>query len=182
MPTIQETIEAATPGSTVTIPSGTYDVSGLVVPGNVTIQGNGSVTLVGDMSVSGPHTVIDGFTFAGGTVDIGSSDGVTIENSVFNGGSTSVHSAQAHGALITNNVFNNVTDGVITGWGLDQSTISNNQFYNSWQPISLDFVNDPTHGRDITISQNYFTGSGRMDIEVGPGDIAYTSNMQVIGN
>ena len=119
---------------------------------------------------------------SGGTVDIGSSDHVTIENCVFNGGATSVHFYQAHDALITNNVFNNVTGGVVTGWGLDQSTISHNEFYNCWQPISLDFVNDPTHGRDITISQNYFTGTGRMDIEVGPGDTAYTSNMQVTGN
>src|SRR5260370_670841 len=182
MPTIQETIEAATPGSMVTIPSGTYDVSGLVVPGNVTIQGSGSVTLVGDMSVSGPHTVIDGFTFSGGKVDIGNSDGVTIENSDFNGGSNSIHFDSAHGATIANNTFHDITGNVIDGWGLDQSTISNNQFYNAWQPINLDFNNDPTHGRDITISQNYFTGTGRMDIEVGPGDTANTSNMVVSGN
>src|SRR5260370_11830655 len=179
--TIQSLIDSATPGSIVSVPAGTYDVSGLVV-GNVTLQASGNVTLTGSMTVNGPNAVIKGFNFQGGAVDIGTSEGVTIQNCVFNGGANSVHFDSAHGALITNNVFNNVAGNVIDGWGLDQSTISNNQFYNCWQPINLDFNNDPTHGRDITISQNYFTGTGRMDIEVGPGDTANTSNMVVSGN
>jgi hypothetical protein len=179
--TIQEAIQAAGPGSTITIPSGTYDISGLVLPGHITLQASGSVTLVGDLSVSGPNTVINGFTFAGGKVDIGNSDGVIIKNNDFEGGSNSIHFDGAHGALIANNSFHNVTGNVIDGWGLDRSTISGNQFYNSWQPINLEFNNDPTHGRDITIEQNYFTGTQRMDIEVGPVE-AYTSNMVVKGN
>jgi hypothetical protein len=179
--TIQDAIQAAAPGETITIPSGTYDVSGLVLPGNITVQASGSVTLVGNMTLNGPNTVIKGFTFSDGQVDIGHSEGATIENCVFNGGANSIYFDGAHGALIANNSFHNVTGNVIDGWGLDQSTISGNQFYNSWQPINLEFNNDPSHGRDITIEQNYFTGTQRMDIEVGPVE-AYTSNMVVKGN
>ncbi len=179
--TIQDAIQGATAGDTITIPSGTYDVSGLTLPGNITLEASGSVNLVGDMSVSGPNTVIDGFTFQGGHIDIGSSDGVTIRNNDFEGGANSIHFDGAHGALITNNTFHDVTGNVIDGWGLDQSTISGNQFYDSWQPINLDFNNDPTHGRDISIEYNYFSGTQRMDVEVGTVD-GYTSNMLVKGN
>jgi hypothetical protein len=181
MAAIQDIIHGATPGETITIPSGTYDVSGLVLPGNITLHADGTVNLVGDMSVKGPNTTIDGFAFWGGHVDIGNSDGVTIENNYFAGGANSIHFDGAHGAVIANNSFHDVTGNVIDGWGLDQSTIAGNQFYDSWQPINLEFNNDPTLGRDITIEYNYFSGTRRMDIEVGPTQ-GYTSNLVVKDN
>jgi chitinase len=132
------------------------------------------------LTVNNSDTV-EGFTFSGGSVDLGQSNGATIANNVFNGGDTSIKFDGASGAHITNNDFNNVAGAVVNGWGLDQSTISGNHFVDSRQPINLDFNNDPSHGRDITIDHNTFTGTTRMPIEVGPTG-AYTSNLVVSNN
>jgi len=177
--TIQDLINSAAPGATVTVPTGTYDVSGLSLE-NVTLKAGGDVTLKGNMT-AGSNTVLSGFTFSGGTVDISNSNGVKIQNSVFNGGEHSVKFDAARDASIVNNSFHNVSNTVLDGWGLDQSTISNNQFYDCYQPINLAFNNVHDQGRDITVSDNYFTGTGRMPIEVGPIG-AYTSNLVVDGN
>jgi len=169
------------PGDTITIPAGVYDVGDLSLPANVTLVASQGATIIGNLHISGPNTTVQGFTFAGGMVDIGNSQGATVSNNVFNGGETSIKFDGANGAHIANNDFNNVQGSVVDGWGLDQSTISGNHFVDCRQPINLDFNNNPTHGRDITIARNYFTGTQRMDIEVGPVD-AHTYNMVVRGN
>ncbi|GEM_PF-1774600 len=179
--TIQSLIQSAAPGSTVIVPAGTYNVSGLVLPGNITLKAGGNVTLNGNLTVGGNNTTISGFTFAGGTVNIGNTTGTKIENSVFNGGSRAINLDNAKSASIVNNEFHKVSGNVIAGWGLDQSTISGNKFYDSWQPINLNFNNNHSQGRNITIENNYFTGTQRMPIEVGPAE-AYTLNMVVRGN
>jgi hypothetical protein len=178
--TIQNLIQSAAPGSTVTVPGGTYNVSGLTLPGNLTLKAAGDVTLQGNMAVKS-NTVLSGFNFSGGTVDISNSTGVTIQNSVFKGGQHSVKFDAARDASITNNSFHNVSNTVLDGWGLDQSTISGNKFFDCYQPINLAFNNIHSQGRDITVSDNYFTGTQRMPIEVGPSG-AYTSNLVVKGN
>jgi hypothetical protein len=179
--TIQSLIQSAAPGAIVTVPGGTYDVSGLALPSNITLKAGGDVTLQGNMAVKGSNTVVSGFNFSGGNIDISSSNGVTIQNNIFKGGAHSVRFDGARDALIANNSFHNVTNTVLDGWGLDQSTISGNKFFDCYQPINLPFNNIQTQGRDITVEGNYFTGTGRMPIEVGPIG-AYTSNLVVKGN
>ena len=181
MPTIQEAVAAAAPGDTVTIAAGVYDVSGLVLPSGITLQAAGNATIVGNLTIVGADTVVRGFTFAGGSIDIAQSQGTTIADCVFNGGPTSIVFDGARGATITNNAFNDVTGAVIGGWGLDQSTISGNRFVDCRQPIDLHFNNDPTHGRDITVDHNMFSGTTRMPIEVGPAG-AYTANLVIRDN
>ena len=78
MPTIQDAVQAAAPGDIITIPAGVYDVSNLVLPSNITLQADGNVTIVGNLHVNGSNTVVQGFTFDGGTVDAGNSQGATI--------------------------------------------------------------------------------------------------------
>lgn len=179
--TIQSLIQSAAPGATVIVPTGTYNVSGLVLPGNITLKAGGDVTLAGSMTVGGNNTVVSGFTFSGGTVNIGGTTSVKIENSTFNGGSRAINLDNARSASLVNNEFHDVTGNVIAGWGLDQSTISGNKFYDCWQPINLNFNNNTSQGRYINITDNYFTGTQRMPIEVGPSE-AYTLNMVVKGN
>src|SRR6266446_8441224 len=128
MATIQDAINGAAPGDVVTIPAGVYDVSDLVLPSNITLQANGNATIVGNLILSGSNDTVKGFSFTGGTVDLGHSDGATVADCVFTGGQTSIKFDGATGAHITNNSFSNVAGNVIDGWGLDQSTISGNQF------------------------------------------------------
>jgi nitrous oxidase accessory protein NosD len=179
--TIQDALSAAMPGDTVTIPAGVYDVSDLSLPPNVTLYAPDGATIIGNLHVRGPNTVVQGFTFAGGMVDLGNSQGATIRDCVFNGGEASITFDGAADAHIANNDFNNVAGGAVTGWGLNQSTISGNHFVNCTQGIDLNFNNDPTRGLDIVVEQNTFTNTARMPIEVGPGG-AYTSNLIIRGN
>ncbi len=178
---IQSLVQSAAPGSTVIVPTGTYNVSGLVLPGNITLKAGGNVTLTGSMTVGGNNTTVSGFTFSGGPLNIGNTTGTKVENSDFVGGSRAINLDNARSASIVNNEFHKVSGNVIAGWGLDQSTISGNKFYDSWQPINLNFNNNTSQGRYIKIENNYFTGTQRMPIEVGPSE-AYTLNMVVQGN
>ena len=182
MPTIQEAVQAAAPGDIVKIPAGVYDVSDLVLPSDITLQADGDATLVGNLIVNGSNTVVQGFTFDGGFVDLWNSHGATVRDCVFNGGQASVNFSGADGALITSNDFNNVAGNVLDGWDLNQSTISGNHFTNCWQCINLDFNNDPTRGNDVVIDHNTFINTARMPIEVGPGETARTSNLVISNN
>ena len=182
MPTIQEAIQAAAPGDIVIIPAGVYDVSNLVLPPDITLQADGNATIVGNLIVNGSNTVVQGFTFNGGFVDLWNSQNATVRDCVFNGGQASVKFTDADGALITNNNFNNVTGNVLDGWGLNQSTISGNHFSNCWQCINLDFNNDATRGNNVVIDHNTFINTARMPIEVGPGETARTSNLVISNN
>jgi hypothetical protein len=133
------------------------------------------------MVVRGPKTVIRGFTFAAGTVDISNSQSVTIGDCAFDGGTAAIKLDGATDALIINNDFYAVTGGVITGSGLDRSTISGNHFVDCGQCINLDFNNDTARGRDIVIERNIFMGTARMPVEVGPLG-AYTENLVLRDN
>jgi hypothetical protein len=179
--TIEEAMERARPGDAVTIPPGNYQISHLVVTPNTILYAPQGATIIGDMIVRGPKTVIRGFTFAAGMVDISNSQSVTIGDCAFNGGTTAIKLDGASDALIINNDFHAVTGGVITGSGLDRSTISGNHFFDCGQCIKLDFDNDTTRGRDIVIERNIFTGTTRMPLEVGPLG-AYTENLVVRDN
>jgi hypothetical protein len=179
--TIQDALAAAQPGDTITIPNGTYDVGDLTLPGNVTLSAPNGATIVGNLHMSGPNTTVEGFTFQGGTVDMGSTEGGTVQNCVFNGGQLGVTYDGADHAHILNNSFNDVAGNGIQGWGLNNSTISGNHFANVTQGMSLDFNNDPTHGLNDTVDHNTFVNTARMPIEVGPGG-AYTSNLVIEDN
>jgi len=179
--TIEDAMKHAGPGATVTIRPGIYRVSGLAVTPNTTLYAPQGATIVGDMVARGPNTVVRGFTFAAGTIDISNSQSVTIGECAFEGGTTAIKLDGASNALVINNDFRNVAGNVITGWGLDQSTISGNHFFDCSQCINLDFNNDPTRGRNIVIERNVFIGTARMPLEVGPLE-AYTKNLVVQDN
>jgi len=169
------------PGDTVTIPAGVYNVGDLSLPANVTLVAPQGATIIGNLHISGPNTTVQGFTFDGGMVDIGNSQGATVSGNVFNGGAAGVKFDGADNAHILNNDFNNIAGGAVDGWGLNESTISGNHFTNVTQGINLDFNNDPTRGHDIVVDANQFTNTARMPIEVGPGG-AYTSNLVIRDN
>jgi hypothetical protein len=179
--TIEEVMKRARPGDAVTIPPGKYQISRLVVMPNTILYAPQGATIIGDMVIRGPKTVIRGFTFAAGTVDISNSQSVTIGDCAFDGGTTAIKLDGASDALIVNNDFHAVTGDVITGSRLDRSTISGNHFFDCGECIKLDFDDDTARGRDIVIERNIFMGTARMPVEVGPLG-AYTENLVLRDN
>ena len=137
--------------------------------------------MIGNLVVRGPYSLVRGLAFAGGMIDLTDSRHVTIAECSFKEGTTAINVNGASNALIVNNDFFNMRAGVITGWGLDQSTIAGNHFSGSGQALDLHFNNDRTRGRNITAERNIFTGTARMAIEVGPVG-AYTENFVVRNN
>jgi hypothetical protein len=91
------------------------------------------------------------------------------------------HHARRRKRRACHNDFHGVTGVVITGSGLDRSTIFGNHFVDCGQCINLDFNNDTARGRDIVIERNIFTGTARMPVEVGPLG-AYTENLVLRDN
>ena len=94
------------------------------------------------------------------------SQAVTVGGCRFTGGETAINLNDSVNALIINNDFESVAGGSIMGWGVDRTTISGNHFRDCGQCITLDFKNDPSHGRSI--ERNIFFGTRRMPVEVGP--------------
>ncbi len=178
---IKDVIGQAERGAVVFVPPGRYQISDLEVPPKVTLYAPQGATLIGNLVVRGPGTVIRGFTLEGGQIDISNSQSAIIGDCTFRGGETSIRIDGASGALIVNNTFHDVAGGVITGWGLDRSTISGNHFSGCGQCINLAFNNDRARGRDIVIERNIFKRVARMPIEVGPIG-AYTENLIVRDN
>jgi len=178
---LEDAIQRVRAGDTVIIEPGTYHVANLELPPDVILHAPEGATIVGNLIVRGPGTVIRGFTLDGGMIDISRSHAVTIGDCLFKGGETAIKLDEASGALIVNNEFRAVAGGVITGWGLDRSTISGNHFYDCGQCINLAFNNDRERGRGIAIERNIFKGVARMPVEVGPIG-AYTENLVVRDN
>jgi hypothetical protein len=179
--TIEDAIRQARPGATVIVQPGAYQISDLEVPPNITLYAPKGATIIGNVIARGPDTVIRGFTFAGGTIDISNSRSVSIGDCVFVGGMTAIRLNDASNALVINNDFRGVPGEVVTGWGLDRSTISGNHFFDCGQCINLEFNGDRTRGRDIVIERNFFTRTARMPVEVGPNG-GYTKNLVVRDN
>ena len=179
--TIEDAIRRASRGATVIVQPGEYRVSNLEVSPDLTLYAPKGATIIGNLVARGPGTVIRGITLKGGTIDISNSRSVSIGDCDFSGGETAIKLDNASDALIINNDFRGVAGGVITGWGLDQSTISGNHFFGCGQCINLAFNNDPTRGRGIVIERNIFRGTARMPIEVGPIG-AYTKDLIVRDN
>ena len=173
---IEDAISQAIPGSTVIVQPGEYRISSLEVPSDMTLYAPKGATVVGDIVARGPGTIIRGFTFVGGMIDISNSRSVSIGDCVFSGGTTAIKLDGARGAQVINNEFRRVSGEVITGWGLDRSTISGNHFFDCGQCLNFAFNNDRTQGRDIVIERNIFAGTARMPVEVGPIG-AYTENL-----
>jgi hypothetical protein len=181
MPTIQEAIDAAAGGDVIRVPAGVYDAADVVLPSNVTLVADGDVTIVGRMTINGSNTTVEGFNFQDSVIDIDGSQGTTIRDCVFTGGEQSINYSFAEDALIANNTFSGV--GVaMDDWGLNRSTISDNQFVDSAMGINLNFNNEPSQGNDILIEGNTFTNISRMSIEVGGGEGPYTSNLVIRNN
>jgi acetyltransferase-like isoleucine patch superfamily enzyme len=171
------------PGSdrVVTLDPGTYHISKLAVKPNITLFAPKGATIIGELIVRGPNTVIRGLSFEGGGIDMSNSQSVTVGDCYFTGGEKAINLNGSVNALIINNDFESVPGGSIMGWGADRATISGNHFRNCGQCITLDFNNDPSRGRNIVIERNIFFGTRRMPVEVGPLE-AYTKDMIVRDN
>lgn len=179
---IQTAIDTVGFRNTIVFPPGTYKVSTLKLGAGIYLYAPNRATIVGTIIARGPNTTVHGITFAGGTVDISGSNGVTIGDCAFNGSTASIKLDNANDVLIVNNDFNNnLSVGSIAGWALDHARITGNHFVNCLQCISLDFVNNPKRGRNIVIERNTFSGTRRMPLEVGPVG-AYTRDLVVRNN
>ena len=153
-------------GGVVVLDPGTYRVSKLIVKPNIILYALKGATIIGDLMVRGPNAVIRGLSFVGGSIDMSNSQAVTVGDCRFTGGETAINLNDSVNALIINNDFESVAGGSIMGWGVDRTTISGNHFRDCGQCITLDFKNDPSHGRSI--ERNIFFGTRRMPVEVGP--------------
>src|SRR6266850_5498768 len=186
MPTIQEAVQAAAPGDIIKIPAGVYDVGDLVLPSNITLQADGNATIVGNLHANGSNTVVQGFTFGGGTVDVANSHGVTVRDCVFNDSvshsdnGSAIALNDASGVVIENNVFNRCQGVTLGNYNYDRVTIDHNTFTDCSQVLSLDSFS-PASGNDIKFTNNYVSGEGRGGIETG-GDGQYLTNLLVDGN
>jgi hypothetical protein len=186
MPTIQDAVQAAAPGDIIKIPAGVYDVSNLVLPSNVTLQADGNATIVGNLTINGSNTTVQGFTFNGGTVDVANSHGATIRDCVFNDcvphsdNGSAIALNDASGVVIENNVFNRCQDVTLGNYNYDRVTIDHNTFTDCSQVLSL-WSFSPASGNDIKFTNNYVSGEGRGGIETG-GDGQYLTNLLVDGN
>jgi hypothetical protein len=98
--TIEEAMKRARPGDTATISPGNYSISHLAVPAERGPLRTAGCYHHGDIVVLGPKTVICGFTFAAGTVDISNTKSVTIGDCAFNGGTTAIMLDGASDALV----------------------------------------------------------------------------------
>src|SRR3546814_19838851 len=98
------------------------------------------------MVARGPETVVRGFSFQDGRIDISRSRSVTVGDCVFRGGTTAISLDGASGALIVNNEFRGVSDGVISGWALDRSTISGTNFFHCGKCSNPAFTEKRTPG------------------------------------
>jgi parallel beta helix pectate lyase-like protein len=186
MPTIQEAVQAAAPGDIIKIPAGVYDVGDLVLPSNITLQADGNATIVGNLHANGSNTVVQGFTFGGGTVDVANSHGVTVRDCVFNDSvshsdnGSAIALNDASGVVIENNVFNRCQGVTLGNYNYDRVTIDHNTFTDCSQVLSLNSFS-PASGNDIKFTNNYVSGEGRGGIETG-GDGQYLTNLLVDGN
>jgi len=184
--TIQEAVQAAAPGDIVKIPAGVYDVSDLVLPSNITLQADGNATIVGILHVNGSNTVVQGFTFDGGMVDVGNCQGATVRDCVFNDcvphsdNGSAIALNDASGVVIENNVFNRCQGVTLGNYNYDRVTIDHNTFTDCSQVLSL-WSFSPASGNDIKFTNNYVSGEGRGGIETG-GDGQYLTNLLVDGN
>jgi len=186
MPTIQEAVQAAAPGDIIKIPAGVYDVGDLVLPSNITLQADGNATIVGNLTINGSNTTVQGFTFDGGTVDVANSHGATIRDCVFNDcvphsdNGSAIALNDASGVVIENNEFNRCQGVTLGNYNYDRVTIDHNTFTDCSQVLSLDSFS-PASGNDIKFTNNYVSGEGRGGIETG-GDGQYLTNLLVDGN
>jgi hypothetical protein len=169
------------PGSTALLQPGRYAVDRIVLPPNTTLYAPKGASIVGGVVVARSGSLVRGVTFVGGSVDLTGSRRVTVAECSFNDGETAIRLDGATDVLIVNNDFDRVRGGVITGWGLDRSTISGNHFREFGQGINLAFTNQRHRGRNIVVERNIFTGATRMPIEVGPLG-AFTENLIVRQN
>jgi acetyltransferase-like isoleucine patch superfamily enzyme len=169
------------PGSTALLQPGRYAIDRIVLPPSTTLYAPKGASLIGGVVVTRSGSLVRGVTFVGGSVDLTESRRVTIAECSFNDGETAIKLDGASDALIINNDFNRVRGSVITGWGLDRSTISGNHFHGFGQGINLQFNNERQRGRNIVVERNIFSGATRMPIEVGPLG-AFTENLIVRQN
>lgn len=169
------------PGSTALLQPGRYVVGRIVLPPNTTLYAPKGASIVGGVVVARSDALIRGVTFVGSSVDLTEARRVTVAECSFNDGETAIKMDGATDLLIVNNDLNRMRGAVITGWGLDRSTISGNHFREFGQGINLAFANERHRGRNIVVERNVFSGATRMPIEVGPQG-AFTENLIVRQN
>ncbi len=189
-------VAAAKSGDVVVFPAGRYAVHALMLtagvryvgrPGAVITSSNTNAFHCNDCS----GVTIEGFTFDGGNLNLGSdgitSKSVTVVNDVF----TNVKSTEfgVGQALLVNHVDgltvrgNTFTDdgtveaqNAIIGYDLNSATISGNVLRNVYQGIHMEL--DQSSGNGIVVTDNWISGLSRMGVEIQ----GYSAGLTVTGN
>jgi hypothetical protein len=174
-------VPALPPGATVLLQPGRYVIDRLKLPANTTLYAPKGGSIIGGVLAVSSGSLLRGITFIGGTVDLSDTKRATVAECDFRDTETGIRLDRAADALIVNNDFNRIRGAAVTGWGLDQSTITGNHFRDIGQGLDLHFNNDRGRGRNILIERNIFSRTTRMPIEVGPLG-AFTENLVVRQN
>ena len=166
-PTIQEAINAASPGDTIVVREGTYyenlvvNVSGIVLRSEMgtektIIDGNFTGTVV---EISANNVTIEGFTIKGGGLN-------AFGLSVISSNNTTIH-----GNNITNNYYG------IDLWYSSNNTIYGNNITNNGWSIRLYYSsNNEIYGNNIENSIDYF-GQAGIYLENSSGNKIYGNNI-----
>jgi acetyltransferase-like isoleucine patch superfamily enzyme len=178
---LEQVTSTALPGATIIVRRGRYQAHKLALPHQAVLHAPEGADFIGTVVSPGSAALVRGITFVGGTIDLSNSSHVTIAECRFTDGITAIKLHGAINALIVNNDFRRMRGAVVTGWGLNRSTISGNNFLEIGQAIDLHFKTDRSRGRNIVIERNIFAGTTRMPIEVGPLG-AFTENLVVREN
>jgi len=158
--TLQETIDALAPGSTIKVAAGEYQ-GGLTIWKPLTLIGVGKeqVTIKGTVSLTdeAQGVTIEGVTITGSPISgllLGSSSQAAIENNTIRGNGCGIWMLGSSQATITNNTISGNRDQGIEMWGSSQATISDSQISgNGYEGISMVNSSQATIS-DSTISKN----------------------------
>jgi parallel beta-helix repeat protein len=204
--TIQDAVNAASTGDIITVGAGTYTGQSVVIstPG-ITIDGAeanvspqnrthdssdesvipGASTYAASFDVEASNVTINGFDFGPSSdgisagpigVDLGSSNGATVENSIFEHNQRGISLDGATNATIENNTIsdNNAdpqNNAGVWGDGVDGINISDNDF----DGASNTAINISTSS-NITINANVFTNNGSAAVIWQDSNATFSNN------
>jgi len=201
--TIQEAINAASPGDTIIVGEGTYyenlvvNVSGIVLRSEMgaektIIDGNSTGTVV---EISADNVTIEGFTIRGGNTGlyIHSSNNTLHENNIVNNNYDGIYLYySSNNTIYGNNITNNGDDGIFLR-GSSSNVISGNNITNNYAGIHLySSSNNTISGSKIAnnkrgiylyySSSNVISGNNITNNVDAGIDFSDSSNNTIVGN